>query len=317
MGEACTYTHPDGAPPSRADKALAEFFGAKTSRTKMESSFAEGKVRIGGKPIAKRFMLHAGDLVEIELPDSPETEVKPVEIPVEILYEDNDVVAVNKPAGMTVHPGSGTGEDTLCHAMMHHCGGNLSLAGGPLRPGIVHRLDKETSGVMLMAKTDDAYYRLVEMFSKHELYKEYAALICGVPTVRSGIITKNIARHPLFKTKMCASDDIESGRDARTEWFVEKAFGSRAALVRCNILTGRTHQIRVHMSSMGFPIIGDYTYAFQKNKLKDIMAPERVMLHARRLKLEHPTLRGKTLDLSAQPPKDFKMLAEELERVYG
>ena len=251
----------------------------------------------------------AENALEVELPEPPPDCVEPADIPVEILYEDDDVVAVNKPAGMTVHPGSGTGPDTLVHAMLSHC--PLSLAGGAMRPGIVHRLDKETSGAMVLAKTDRAYYALVELFSEREIDKEYAALIAGVPTVRSGCIKKNIGRHPVFRTKMCVCD-APLGRDAHTEWFVEEKFGAKAALVRCKIFTGRTHQIRVHMSDLGFPIMGDYTYKFQKNKFREIEPPARVMLHARRLRLPHPVRKGEEIDVSAPPPDDFKKLAQTL-----
>lgn len=316
MGEIRTYTHPEDAIPARADKTLGAYFASETSRTRMEECFKQGKIKINGTAIAKKHKLFAGDIVEVELPEPEATEVNPVDIPIEIVYEDDDVVAVNKPAGMTVHPGSGTGEDTLCHAMMFKCNGNLSKAGGSMRPGIVHRLDKETSGVMIMAKTDAAYYALVKMFSEHELEKEYVALISGTPTVRSGVITKNIARHPSFKTKMCVSSDWEIGREARTEWFIEESYGSAAARVKCKILTGRTHQIRVHLTSIGFPILGDYTYGFQKNRLKDIQAPQRVMLHARRLALHHPTKPDKFLEFTATPPKDFLETEKELANAY-
>lgn len=316
MPDIRTYTHPEDAQPMRADKALSQFLGAEISRTRIEECFENDKVKIGGEPIVKRRKITAAESVEIEMPEPLPTQVNPVDIPVEILYQDDDILFVNKPVGMTVHPGSGTGEDTLVHAMMFHTKGKLSAAGGALRPGIVHRLDKETSGVMVMAKTDEAYYKLVKMFSKHELDKEYMAIICGVPTVRSGIINKAIGRHPSFRTKMCVADE-ENGRDAYTEWFLEDKFGAAAALVSCKIYTGRTHQIRVHMTSMGFPILGDYTYGFQKNKLKLIAAPERVMLHARRLKMQHPLDPDKTLDISAEPPQDFKSLLIELKKAYS
>ena len=185
-----------------------------------------------------------------------------------------------------------------------------------MRPGIVHRLDKETSGVMVLAKTDAAYYGLVELFGKREIDKEYIALISGVPTVRSGCIKKNIGRHPSFRTKMCVCDD-STGRDAHTEWFVEEKYGAKAALVRCKIYTGRTHQIRVHMSDLGFPIMGDYTYKFQKNKFREIPPPERVMLHAQRLRLPHPVRDGVEIDVTARPPADFEALARLLKKTYA
>lgn len=314
MPERLTYVHPDGSEPMRADKALAAFLSGRISRSRLLVSFSEGKVMMGGKPVEKKLLLRAGDALEVELPEPPSDRVEPADIPVEILYEDDDVVAVNKPAGMTVHPGSGTGPDTLVHAMLSHC--PLSLAGGAMRPGIVHRLDKETSGAMVLAKTDRAYYALVELFSAREVDKEYAALIAGVPTVRSGCIKKNIGRHPAFRTKMCVCD-APLGRDAHTEWFIEEKFGAKAALVRCKIFTGRTHQIRVHMSDLGFPIMGDYAYKFQKNKFREIEPPARVMLHSRRLRLPHPVRKGEVIDVTAPPPDDFKKLAQTLRETYG
>ncbi len=309
------YIHPEDAPPARADKAVAAFLAEEVSRSRLEESFKKGKVKINGEPIVKKHKLFAGDEVEIEIPEPLPSEVVPVDIPVEILFEDDDVVVVNKPAGMTVHPGSGTGEDTLVHAMMHHTSGKLSMAGGAMRPGIVHRLDKETSGVMIMAKTDNAYYRLVELFSEREIDKRYLAIACGVPTIRSGVIRKPIGRHPSFRTKMCVCDEA-NGRDACTEWFLQEKFGNKAVLFSCKIHTGRTHQIRVHLSDMGFPILGDYTYGFQKNKMKEISAPERVMLHAFKLAMPHPTKDDEFIDVEAQPPKDFSSLLETLKNTY-
>lgn len=314
MPERISYVHPEGSGPERADKALAAFLSGRISRSRLLESFSSGKVTAGGMPVEKKRLLRPGNALEVELPEPSPDRVEPADIPVEILYEDEDVVAVNKPAGMTVHPGSGTGPDTLAHAMLSHC--PLSLAGGAMRPGIVHRLDRETSGAMILAKTDRAYYRLVELFSRRETYKEYAALIAGVPTVRSGCIKKNIGRHPAFRTKMCVCA-APLGRDAHTEWFVEEKFGAKAALVRCKIFTGRTHQIRVHMSDLGFPIMGDYSYKFQKNKFREIEPPARVMLHSRRLRLPHPVREGAEIDVEARPPDDFKKLAQTLRETYG
>lgn len=311
MADLRIYTHPEDASPCRADKAVSAFLSGEISRSRLEESFAKGEVRLAGVSILKKTLLNAGDEVEIILPELPPAEVNPVDISVEILYEDGDIVVVNKPAGMTVHPGSGTGEDTLVHAMMHHCKGKLSMAGGVMRPGIVHRLDKETSGVMLMAKTDKAYYALVEKFAERDMEKTYLALVCGVPSVRTGSIKKALGRHPSFRTKMCVCDD-DFGRDAHTDWEMVENFGNDASLLKCRIFTGRTHQIRVHLTSIGFPILGDYTYNFQKNKMKKIAPPERVMLHAYSLKMAHPTKAKKEIDISAKPPQDFLNLINSL-----
>ncbi len=309
------YVHPEDASPERADKVISAFLAEEVSRSRLEESFKLGKVKMGGSPIIKKHKLFAGDEVEIEIPEPLPVEVVPVDIPVEILYEDDDVVVVNKPAGMTVHPGSGTGEDTLVHAMMHHTGGKLSMAAGAMRPGIVHRLDKETSGAMIMAKTDNAYYRLVELFSEREIDKRYLAIVCGVPTIRSGVIRKPIGRHPSFRTKMCVCDEA-NGRDACTEWYMQEKFGNKASLMSCKIYTGRTHQIRVHLTDMGFPILGDYTYSFQKNKMKEIPAPERVMLHAFKLAMPHPVKENEFIDVEATPPEDFRNLLDTLKKTY-
>ncbi len=313
MSETRKYVHPEGAQKVRADKALAAFFSGEFSRSKLEESFRSGKVLFEGESIPKRFEINPGDEVEIELPERDPAEIEGVYIPLNILYEDDDIVVVDKPSGMTVHPGSGTGRDTLVHAMLFHCGGKLAAASGAARPGIVHRLDKETSGAMVMAKTDSAYYSLVEMFSERRVEKEYSAIISGVPSVRSGSIRKPIGRHPSFKTKMCVDP---SGREARTDWFVVEKYGNKACLVSCKIMTGRTHQIRVHMSDAGFPLFGDYTYSFQKNRFKEVPAPQRVMLHSRRIAFSHP-ISGKSMEFEAPFPADFSSAVESLKSSYG
>ena len=309
-----TYTHPEGAEEMRADKALSAFLSGEISRTRLEDSFKSGKVLLNGTPIAKKYLLKVGDEVTVEIPDAPKTVVEPVDIAVEVLFEDEDIVVVNKPSGMTVHPGSGTADDTLVHAMMHICNGKLSLAGGSMRPGIVHRLDKETSGVMVMAKSDEAYYKLVEAFSQRLTHKEYLALTSGAFHVSNGSIQKPIGRDPVHKTKMCISEGPDA-RDARTDWRVLDSYGGRASLVACRIFTGRTHQIRVHMSDMGHPIFGDYTYKFQRNKFREIPPPERVMLHSWKLELPHPAS-GELMTFEAPPPEDFKNLAKLLKETY-
>ncbi len=309
-----TYTHPEGAEEMRADKALSAFLSGEISRTRLEDSFKSGKVLLNGTPIAKKYLLKVGDEVTVEIPDAPKTVVEPVDIAVDVLFEDEDIVVVNKPSGMTVHPGSGTADDTLVHAMMHICNGKLSLAGGSMRPGIVHRLDKETSGVMVMAKSDEAYYKLVEAFSQRLTHKEYLALTSGAFHVSNGSIQKPIGRDPVHKTKMCISEGPDA-RDARTDWRVLDSYGGRASLVACRIFTGRTHQIRVHMSDMGHPIFGDYTYKFQRNKFREIPPPERVMLHSWKLELPHPAS-GELMTFEAPPPEDFKNLAKLLKETY-
>jgi 23S rRNA pseudouridine1911/1915/1917 synthase len=209
-----------------------------------------------------------------------------------------------------VHPGAGTGEDTLVHALLSHCEGELSGIGGVERPGIVHRLDRETSGVMLVAKTDAAHRGLSEQFSERSLQKEYLALVTGAPSLLSGSIRKAIGRNTSHRHKMAVVED--GGRDAHTDWEVVEKFGSIATLVRCIIHTGRTHQIRVHMKSLGHILLGDEVYGWKKDPRLP-KQPARVMLHAEHLIVTHP-ITGKTLDLRAPLPKDFKAMVAALKK---
>jgi len=207
---------------------------------------------------------------------------------------------------MVTHPGSGTGEDTLVHALLHHCGA-LSGVGAPDRPGIVHRLDKETSGLIVVAKTDAAHHGLAAAFSGRETYKRYAALVLGLPKRSSGCCAEPIGRHPVVRTRMAV---VPSGRSARTDWNLERTFGKRAARLGCVIHTGRTHQIRVHLSHLGHPLLGDDSYGFKPARLPDVAVP-RVMLHATELRLPHPS-GSKELRLSAPLPGDFLQVEAEL-----
>jgi 23S rRNA pseudouridine1911/1915/1917 synthase len=232
--------------------------------------------------------------------------LNPVAIPLNVLYEDEHLLAVNKAAGMVVHPGVGTGEDTLVHALLAHCAGGLSGVGGIERPGIVHRLDKGTSGVLLVAKNDAAHRGLSEQFAGRQLRKEYLALVAGVPRLRSGMIERAISRHPVHRERMTVG---EGGRPARTDWEIVEAFGGRAALVRCRIHSGRTHQIRVHLKSIGHPLIGDTTYGWKADP--HLPDPGRVMLHAERIAFLHPVT-ARPLDLRAPLPADFTNLLATL-----
>jgi 23S rRNA pseudouridine1911/1915/1917 synthase len=220
------------------------------------------------------------------------------------------MLAVNKPSGMVVHPGAATGEDTLVHALLAHCAGSLSGIGGVERPGIVHRLDKETTGVIVVAKTDKAHRALADQFATRTLKKEYLALVAGVPPLLSGTIDRAISRHPTHRHRMTVS---EGGKLARTDWERVETFGDVAALMRLRIFTGRTHQIRVHMKSLGYPLLGDPLYGWKEDpRLKK--QPDRVMLHAEHLVLTHP-ISGKELDLRAPLPEDFNAQLAQLRKI--
>ena len=303
-----TYTVPDGIRRLRADKALAMAF-PEHSRTALQRAFDLGRVTLRGVAIKRDQSVAGGDVVEFSFPDVVPAELKAVDIPINVLFEDKHMLAVNKAAGMIVHPGAATGEDTLVHALLAHCAGSLSGIGGVERPGIVHRLDKDTTGVIVVAKTDKAHRALADQFATRTLKKEYLALVSGVPPLLSGTIDRAISRHPTHRHRMTVG---EGGKPARTAWERVEAFGVLAALLRCQIFTGRTHQIRVHLKSLGHPILGDSLYGWKPDP-RLARQPERVMLHAEHLVLMHP-ISGKELDLRAPLPKDFETLMKALRK---
>jgi 23S rRNA pseudouridine1911/1915/1917 synthase len=303
-----TYIVPEGIRHLRADKALAIAF-PEHSRTALQRAFDAGLVKLRGAAIGRDHAIAAGDELEFALPEVVAAELKPVDIPLDVLFEDKHLLAVNKPSGMVVHPGAATGEDTLVHALLAHCAGSLSGIGGVERPGIVHRLDKETTGVIVVAKNDKAHRALADQFATRALKKEYVALVSGVPQLLSGTIDRAISRHPVHRHRMTVG---EGGKPARTDWERVEAFGDIAALMRCQIFTGRTHQIRVHLKSLGYPILGDALYGL-KPDARLTSQPERVMLHAEHLVLTHP-VSGKELDLRAPLPGDFQKLIKRLRQ---
>jgi 23S rRNA pseudouridine1911/1915/1917 synthase len=307
-----TYIVPEGIRRMRADKALATGF-PDHSRVAIQRSFDAGLVLIAGKSIKRDHAVTVGDEITFSMPDVVPSTLKAVDIPLDVLYEDKHLLAINKAAGMIVHPGAGTGEDTLVHALLSHCEGELSGVGGVERPGIVHRLDRETSGVMLVAKSDKAHRGLAEQFSERSLQKEYLALVAGAPALLSGSIKKPIGRNPNHRHKMAVVESEFGGRDAHTDWEVVEKFGKVAALMRCLIHTGRTHQIRVHMKALGHIVLGDEIYGWKPDsRLKK--QPPRVMLHAEHLIVTHPVT-GKALDLRAPLPKDFKAQLDQLRKL--
>jgi 23S rRNA pseudouridine1911/1915/1917 synthase len=236
------------------------------------------------------------------------------EIPLNIIYEDKDIVILNKSPGLVVHPSAGHEEHTLVNALLHHCHGQLSGIGGVLRPGIVHRLDKETSGCLVVAKNDAAHIRLAEQFAHRTMEKIYLAILCGELPRPSGEIRASIGRHPSHRKRMAVTEN--SGREAWTSYrVVEPLRGS--TMVEATLRTGRTHQIRVHFQHLGFPLAGDVTYGNRQNQrlaeLTAYVAP-RVMLHAYQLALEHPCTAEK-MDFEAPLPEDFRQAISALRPI--
>ncbi len=302
-----TYTIPEGVRTLRADKALALAF-PEHSRTALQRAFDAGHVALRGAVIKRDAAVAGGDTLDFSLPDVVPMDIKAADIALDVIFEDKHMLAINKAAGMVVHPGAATGEDTLVHALLGHCADSLSGIGGVERPGIVHRLDKETTGVIVVAKTDKAHRALADQFATRSLKKFYVALVAEVPQLLSGTIDGAISRHPTHRHRMTIA---EGGRPARTSWERAEAYGDIAALMRCQIFTGRTHQIRVHLKSLGHPILGDPLYGWKPD---DRLAtqPARVMLHAEHLILTHP-ISGKELDLRAPLPADFTAMIKTLK----
>jgi 23S rRNA pseudouridine1911/1915/1917 synthase len=328
-GGASAYAVPAG-PRCRADKAMSRAF-PEQSRTAWQRAFEAGLVFRAGKVLGQKEYVHEGDEITYSFPATVPSELTARDIPLEILFEDQHLLVINKASGMVVHPGAGTRDDTLVHALLAHCAGELSGVGGVERPGIVHRLDRETSGAMVVAKNDAAHRKLADQFAQRTVQKEYLALVSGVPPLLSGSIRKPIGRNPHQRHKMTAfeigqgwnaesegadADEPQAGggksREAHTDWVREEKFGLKAALLRCILHTGRTHQIRVHLKSIGHILLGDAIYGFKPHaSLPDI---PRVMLHAERLRFLHPVT-GKTMDVHAPLPKDFVKVQKALRKL--
>jgi 23S rRNA pseudouridine1911/1915/1917 synthase len=270
------------------------------SRAQAQRLIDSGEVRVGGAAAKPAHKLRAGERIEGSVPEPVATNVSGEEIPLAILYEDADLVVVDKPAGMVVHPAPGHAGGTLVNALLHHCR-DLSGVGGELRPGIVHRLDKDTSGVLVVAKNDAAHRALAAQWKGHGIEREYLALVRGSPRAASGTVDAPIGRHPTDRKKM--STRTRRGRSAVTHWRVERRLDG-ATLLRVRLETGRTHQIRVHLASIGFPVLGDPVYG-------KASGAERQMLHAAVLGFAHPTS-GAKLRFESPLPADFVSALERL-----
>lgn len=279
------------------------------SRGAIQRLLAEGYIRVNDRPARPSHHPKAGEVVSVTWPEAQPAEARPEDIPLEILYEDEDLLAVNKPAGLVVHPAAGHAAHTLVNALLHHCAGHLSGIGGVARPGIVHRLDKDTSGCLVVAKNDAAHLHLSGQFAAREVEKTYEAIVCGQWPGPGGEINVPISRHQVDRKRMAAG----AGRPARTTFRVLELLRG-ATRMEVDLHTGRTHQIRVHFQHVGFPLLGDLVYGRRHNaRLREITgcrAP-RQMLHSRRLALTHP-LTGRRLVFEAPLPEDFAVVLQTL-----
>jgi 23S rRNA pseudouridine1911/1915/1917 synthase len=278
------------------------------SRARVQALMAAGAVRLGGRPARPSARLRGGEEVTVELPDPVAATPAPEDVPLAVVYEDTRLLVVDKPAGMTVHPAAGRVSGTLVNALLHHVR-DLSGVGGVLRPGIVHRLDRGTSGLMVVAKDDEAHRALSAQFASREVEKEYLAIVHGVPRARQGTIELAIGRDPVHRKKM--SVRAPRGRAARSAYTVVEALDG-AALLRVRIHTGRTHQIRVHLASLGHPVAGDATYGGTRTPASRRLSARaaldgltRPALHAARLAFTHPAT-GDRLQFESPLPADLR-----------
>lgn len=275
------------------------------SRSYIQKLISENKVFVNDNPVKSKYKVCEQDIITVEVPDSIVYEAVPQDIPVEILFEDDNIVVVNKPRGMVVHPAPGNHDGTLVNALLYHCKGRLSSINGIERPGIVHRIDKDTSGILVVAKTDSAHRFLSEKFAKHDIDREYIAAVRGIVSESGARIEAPIGRHPVERKKMAVN--TRNGKYAVTHFVVEKRY-RKATLIKATLETGRTHQIRVHMSYIGHPIIGDELYG----GVKKAYSIRGQALHALKLGFIHPVTSEKMI-FEAEPPEEFKNLLKELE----
>ena len=265
-----------------------------------------GGVTVNGQPAAKNYRLRGDETVEVVRPEAEETAVAAQDIPLDVVYEDADVIVVNKPAGLVVHPAPGHPDGTLVNALLHHCGDSLSGIGGEKRPGIVHRIDRDTSGLIIAAKNDAAHLALSAQLSDHTLARTYECLVMGNLREDSGTVDAPIGRHPADRKKMAVNP--RNGRRAVTHWEVIARYGGVTHL-RCRLETGRTHQIRVHLAHIGHPILGDTVYGAKK----PVPGLTGQCLHATELQFIHPAT-GKTVSLRCPLPEEFTHMLEKLKR---
>jgi 23S rRNA pseudouridine1911/1915/1917 synthase len=274
------------------------------TRTSAQRLIEDGNILVNGKNAKVSYKIQENDKISVEIPEPKQIELKAQNIPIEIIYEDSDIIVVNKPKGMVVHPANGNPDGTLVNVIMAICKDSLSGIGGEIRPGIVHRIDKDTSGLLIVAKNDNAHVKMSEQIKNHEVKKTYIALVRGVFKENEATIDMPIGRSTSDRKKMAVN---KNGKNAITHIKVLKRF-DKYTLLKVNIETGRTHQIRVHLSHIGYPIVGDYTYSNGKNEF-DVIGQ---CLHAQKLEFKHP-ITQKDMCLEAELPQYFKDILDKLK----
>ena len=299
-----TFVVEQSFPRERLDVYLRWKFPV-ASRGALQRMIDEGHIRVNGEIVKPTHHPRAGEVISLRWPEPRLAAAQPEEMPLHVLYEDDDLLVVNKQAGLVVHPAAGNEEHTLVNALLHHCQGQLSGIGGVARPGIVHRIDKETSGCLVVAKNDLTHRKLAEQFAARTVEKVYQTIVCGEMPRDTGEIRAAIARHPSHRKRMTVTDG--SGREARTTYQVKERLRG-ATWVEVYLHTGRTHQIRVHLQHVGFPLAGDVTYGSRQNKRLTEQTgyePSRVLLHAHSLAFVHPRY-GEVITFEAPLPEDFR-----------
>lgn len=301
MSESCTLRVSEEMTGKRLDKLISDEL-EDISRSAAVKLIESGNVKLNGKKPSKSSKPAAGDLLEIYLPEPQLLDVKAENIPVEIVYEDRELLVVNKPKGMVVHPAPGNYSGTLVNALMYHCGDRLSSINGVIRPGIVHRIDKKTSGLLIVAKTDSAHIGLAEQIKLHSFTREYEAVVCGRLKEPEGTVDAPIGRSSADRKKMCVTD--KNSKQAVTHYSIIKSY-SGYEHIRLKLETGRTHQIRVHMRYIGHPVLGDEVYG------KSFAGIDGQCLHAKKIGFVHP-ISGEYMEFDSELPDYFKAILKKL-----
>ena len=287
----------------RLDKFIAD--NSDISRSYAAKLCEDGLVKSGDKTLAKKYKITGKEEIMIDIPEPEELSIEPEDIPLDIVYEDSDVIVINKPQGLCVHPAPGNESGTLVNGLVYHCGNELSAINGVIRPGIVHRIDKDTSGLLIVAKNDKAHLMLSAQLKERKAMRKYVALVNGNIKEDSGTINKPIARNPVDRKKMAI---VQGGREAVTHFNVLERFG-QYTLLECILETGRTHQIRVHLTSIGHSIVGDPLYGIKKEKFN----LKGQLLHAKTIGFIHPTT-GEMMEFSSDIPDYFQNIIEKLRK---